>query len=334
MRRGLVIGKFRPPHRGHKFLIDEAAHRCDALVVLVLADTRDYFSGEERAAWLREMVPSADVRLVVGDVPESCEEHDTDARLECLALIRAAVPEPIDVLFSSASYGGTVARWLECDHEAIDPHREHYAISTAMIRERPVEGLAYVSPSVRAAIVPRIIVVGAESTGKTTLSRALAERYDTLWIGEYGRDYTVWLGQRADHPVTWTDDDFVAIAREQQLREDAAARQSQPVLLCDTDVFATMIWYERYRRMQSPPLLDRPLPGRRFYLHAESDVPFVQDGLRDGEHIRSWMSERFRVELTANDYDHITLSGDWESRAVRALEAVERAMSQPIPLFA
>ena len=63
MTRGLVIGKFLPPHRGHAFLIETARRQVDHLVVLVCSLGREPIPGDRRVEWLREMLPGADVRL-------------------------------------------------------------------------------------------------------------------------------------------------------------------------------------------------------------------------------------------------------------------------------
>ncbi|MFN8514048.1 MAG: adenylyltransferase/cytidyltransferase family protein [Chloroflexia bacterium] len=54
-RTGVVIGKFYPPHRGHRYLIDTAAARVDHLTVIVCGKPEQLLSGELRAAWLREI---------------------------------------------------------------------------------------------------------------------------------------------------------------------------------------------------------------------------------------------------------------------------------------
>ena len=75
----------------------------------------------------------------------------------------------------------------------------------------------------------RIVVTGSECTGKTTLARALAEHYDTIWIPEYARQF---VRQKGAHPEYA---DVEAIARGQIRSEDAAATTDQVLLVQDTD---------------------------------------------------------------------------------------------------
>src|SRR4051812_25881583 len=88
----------------------------------------------------------------------------------------------------------------------------------------------------------RVVLVGAESTGKTTLARLLAAHYQTAWVPEYGRPY--WDGLLTSTSAAYTTEDFVHIAVTQQRMEDMLARHANRVLICDTDAFTTWLWHE------------------------------------------------------------------------------------------
>ena len=91
--------------------------------------------------------------------------------------------------------------------------------------------------------VKRICLLGAESTGKTTLARSLAAAYGTVWNPEYGRPYTE-LGRDPDAP--WTSAEFTHIARIQCWYEDCLAGSARRALFCDTDAFTTALFHEVY----------------------------------------------------------------------------------------
>ena len=85
--------------------------------------------------------------------------------------------------------------------------------------------------------------------------------------------------------------------------EDAAARQADRVLICDTPAFATSLWHERYLGRLSPEVEAIAASYRyELYLLTDVDIPFVQDGTRDGEHIRHGMHRRFVEWLTAHGH--------------------------------
>src|SRR5262245_43473794 len=85
--------------------------------------------------------------------------------------------------------------------------------------------------------VLRVCLVGAESSGTTTLAQRLAAHYDTLWVPEYGRDYTE-ARKVAGARYEWKSPEFIHIATKQQEHEDMVAQQARRVIFCDTDALA------------------------------------------------------------------------------------------------
>lgn len=205
------------------------------------------------------------------------------------------------------------------------------------------------TPSERAELCSRVILVGSESTGKTTLAQQLVDEYrsrggiwtETLWVPEYGREYTEILIQRQGkidedpdaivHSAEWVASDFAAIAVEQQLMEDEAAGSGSPVLFCDTDAFATQLWERRYLGPTSHAALDAVpvLPPRALYLVADIDgVPFEQDGIRDGEDYRPIMQQWFVEALTAQGEHWALVTGDEEERLGRSILLIDDVLAR------
>lgn len=175
-------------------------------------------------------------------------------------------------------------------------------------------------------MIKRVAIVGAESTGKTTLAQELAQHFKTVWVPEYGREYTeISVGPEAFFQHKWRDDEFVHIAKKQVELEDQLARDANRVLVCDTDVLATCIWQERYMGHVSPEV-ERIASQRRYslYLLTNCEIPFMQDGLRDGEHLREGMTQRFRDELTKRQWPWILIHGSHEQRMRSSLDAIEK----------
>lgn len=308
---GLVIGKFFPPHRGHKHLIDTARSQVDRLSVIVCDKPEMRPEGSLRAAWLREIHPDAEVILIHDDLPDD----DSFLWAENTKRILGGPP---DVVFTSEDYGVPYTRFLGCDHVLVDRERVAVPCSGTLVRTAPLETLEFLEPCVRAYYVLRVAVVGAESTGTTTLARDLAEAYETAWVPEYGREYWIEKVRRGEEE-RWTEDEFVHIAEEQAHREDLAAREANRVLFCDTDPFATSVWFERYMNRRSPRV-EEVSEGRRYdvtFLTGD-ETPFEQDGWRDGEHIRHWMHERFVQRLEEAGRDFVLLRGDPVDRLRRA----------------
>jgi HTH-type transcriptional repressor of NAD biosynthesis genes len=319
MTRGLVIGKFYPPHRGHKLLIDTALAQVDRLDVLVCVRSEQTISGDLRTRWLREMCPAACVRPI--DDPGEDDNSEFWAQYTLRILGRAP-----DVVFSSEDYGEAYARFLGCRHVMVDRERKCAPISASEIRAAPFPHWEYLEPGVRAYFAKRISVVGAESTAKTTLAGDLARHYQTVWVPEYGREYCENLQAAGVDLWTykWRSSEFAAIARKQQEMEDELARAANRILICDTDVLATGIWHERYLEIRSPEV-EAMVAARphHLYLLTDCDLPFVQDGLRDGETIRQWMTRRFEEVLTEQCLPWVKISGSGDQRLAKSIFEVD-----------
>ncbi|MFE3559267.1 AAA family ATPase [Streptomyces sp. NPDC059193] len=160
----------------------------------------------------------------------------------------------------------------------------------------------------------------------------------TGWVAEYGRRYSEekLAAARAAHPaatwedVSFTSREFPVIARRQDADEERAARLGSPVLFCDTDSFATGIWHERYTGGRSEEVeKTASLTTRHLYLLTDdADVPFEDDGLRDGPHLRPWMTGRFREELERTGRRFLVVRGDREQRLAAAVTAVDELLAE------
>lgn len=180
--------------------------------------------------------------------------------------------------------------------------------------------------------VKRICVVGAESTGTTTLAQELAQHYQTLWVPEYGREYTEKLAEQGVDVwhYHWRSEEFVHLVKVQQEREDLAAAQANRVLICDTDALATAIWHEHYLHRRSAEV--EALANQRhyaLYILTACDIPFVQDSIREGEHTRAWMTRRFEEELALRPEPWIKVSGSPQDRLRAAVKAVDGLLERP-----
>ena len=319
-KRGVIIGKFYPPHKGHEYLIQQGLSNADQLTVIICDKKGQSIPGELRAAWLRELFPKATV-IVVEDLLE-----DTDSEGWAKFTIKTLGYRP-DIVFTSEKYGYNYAKFLRAQHVLVDIDRKAVPICATMIRNKPLANWDHLSPCVQAYYAKRVCVVGAESTGKTMLAKALGDHYQTSWVPEYGRIYSEgrWKSLETEG---WRTDEFVHIARQQNLMEDAFARHCRKILFCDTDSFATSLWHERYVGHVAKDV-DNVSAGRKYdlYVLADVDIPFVQDGLRDGEKIRKSMQERFRQELEGRKKPFLVLSGTHEQRMKRAIEVCDKLMA-------
>jgi HTH-type transcriptional repressor of NAD biosynthesis genes len=357
-RHGLVVGKFYPPHAGHHLLIRAAAAACDSVTVLVEAASVESISLAERVTWLRaEHEGEAGVTVVgaVCDVPiDMADEQVWVAQLAVMsAALRGAGRPLVEAVFSSENYGDELAERFGAVHVCVDPGRTSVPVSGTAVRNDLAGYWHALAPATRAGLTTRVVVVGAESTGTTTMAKRLAEHYarrgggwgSTAWVPEYGREYTVELLERArasarakrrappePADLVWTPSDFVAIAARQTELENAAAAAGSPLLVCDTDAFATAVWERRYLGSDSraaTAFAGPLLPRRDLYLLTDSEgVPFEQDGLRDGEAIRAAMTGWFVEALSAAGHPWVLLTGTREQRLRLAVRSVDQTLQR------
>jgi HTH-type transcriptional repressor of NAD biosynthesis genes len=223
-----------------------------------------------------------------------------------------------------------------------------------MTHRDPFAGWESLPPASRQSLAVRVVLVGAESTGKTTLTQDLVEHYrarggiwaNTLWVSEFGRAYTVakiaetGFGFNDDaefRSADWTSSDFAVIAREQQRLEDAAAAAGSPVLFCDTDALATQIWERRYLGERSTDARDAlpHLPPRALYLLTDHrDVAFTQDGIRDSEEFRETMTQWFADELGKRGERTRVVRGGRSERLAECIRLVDEVLDEQPPLAA
>jgi NadR type nicotinamide-nucleotide adenylyltransferase len=336
---GLIVGKFYPPHAGHHALIAAAEAACDRVTVVVAPSTRESVPLAARLEWLRE-AHGPRVRFVGVHDDHPVDYNDPDVWELHMAIFRSAVGDArVDAVFSSEAYGVELAERFAAAAVVVDLDRARVPVSGTAVRDDPPAHWHVLGPGARGWLAKRVVVAGAESTGTTTMARALARHYrlrggpwrDTRWVPEFGRELTErkLAALRAADPgatifdVTWDRADFVTVAEEQNRAEDRAARAGSPVLFGDTDVFATTIWEERYLGSTSDEVRALVRAPDLYLLTDDRDVPFRDDGLRDGEHLRTWMTGRFRDELDAIAVPHLVLTGSYAERLRAAVRATD-----------
>lgn len=159
--------------------------------------------------------------------------------------------------------------------------------------------------------VLRVVLLGAESTGKSTLAAELARTYETLWNPEYGRPYTE-IGR--DPSTPWTSDEFTAIARVQVWYEDFLAPFARRVLFCDTDPFTTAVFHEAY--LGAPTDAFDDLLARPYDLTVVCgvDVPFAQDAIREFHERRQSLHERYLARARSCPWPWVLAEGSVPER--------------------
>lgn len=322
---GMVLGKFYPLHAGHAHLIRTAQLRCDRVTVLLIGSSVESIPLEVRAEWLREDHPGVRLVAALDDTPvDFTSAAAWDAHTRTIARLLAG---PVDAVFTSDAYGAELARRLDAAWVQVDADRTRHPVSGRAVRADPAGHWWALSAAVRAWFTQRVVVLGAESTGSTTLVMALAEHYAIGWVPEYGRTHSEIRTGGLSAP--WLPEEFMLIADRQRALEQAAQRRApKPLVICDTDVLATALWSERYVGLRNQAIFDLAAEHRpALYLLTGDEIPFVQDGMRDGEHLRHAMQQRFRAELAAQPVPWLEVHGSVSERLRLAVPAVDLAVA-------
>ena len=354
MPAALVTGTFNPPHMGHVKLIKAAIEKRDHVVVVVLAQPHDRFSAELRARALEQDCIAEGVTESSMTILHGYESTPYDPENDAVVRSNARVIEAhlrhapsVDMLVTSEANGQRFAELLGLHHFSYDPDRAIIAVSSTQIRANLVANWHLLGPGSRELLAIRAVFIGAESTGTTTTTLAVQDQLmarggnfvQTNWIREYGRDLTMRKKEQAEamglseYAVPWTPTDFVEIAVVQQQLEDVAARTGGPVVCCDTDVFATLIWERRYLGVKASLPMPPNNPNRIYFVTQPDGVPFVPDKIRDSEQLRFSMTREFEDELIGTSRAWVALDGPVETRVDLAMHAIDDALRQAFAFY-
>lgn len=320
-KKGLVVGKFYPPHKGHRYLIETGIKNCENLYLIICQKPDEYPCGKLRLEWIQEMFPSVHT-LLIDDI------YPNDSKIWAEITVKYLKFAP-DVVFTSEDYGFKYCEYLKSVHIQVDKPRITVPISGTQIRNNPLKYWDYIDLPLREFYAKRIVIIGPESTGKTTLCKRLAEYYNTLWVEEVGRIVSEEkIKERSDDKIEyeWKSEEFDEIALKQNQLENQKARLCNKVLICDTNSLATYIWHRRYMEHDRKEILDiyNEIKKPDLYLITTPEgVPFVQDGYRDGEHFRESMFKDFEELLKKEEINYEILDGDYENRYVKAVKIID-----------
>lgn len=330
---GFLLGKFMPPHLGHLYCAEVGKRRCDVMTVLVCSHDAEPIDGHKRADWMGACLPQPEYRVLHmhRDIPQEPKDHPN-----FWPIWRAAIaefhPEPIDWVFGSESYVHRLAQEVGARPFPVDPERQVVPVSATAIREDPSRNWAYVPGPVRGHFQRRLVLLGAESTGKTVMSNALAQRLNGRPIPEYGREYDAVFR----HGQDWNVSDFEAIISGHKALADTMAARSGPVVIEDTDAVQTLVWAEALLGDVPETLIDQARAGveGKSYLLLDHETPWHDDGTRyfANPARRAFFTHRLREWLESFDADWQPIEGpDWCARTATAEATLDALCSVSDP---
>ena len=343
-RLGLVVGKFSPLHLGHEHLITTALKACEQ--VAVVGYSQPTFPGctrERREAWVARRFPQVlNMQLDDETLRLRCTERgvawrrippntapDAEQQDWLAWLLDGPLGLRPDAMFASEAYVHPTCERLgrlwgqEVTPVCVDPHRLRHPVSATQIRQDPHAHRNHLHPDVYRDFVRRVVLLGGESSGKTTLAQALAKEFRTAWVPEYGRERWVERGGQL------TLQDLLDIGRIQVEREQAMLAQARGVLFCDTSPLTTL-GYAGWMFDASPESLQ--VLGQRPYdlmVLCEPDFSFVQDGTRRQPDFRATQQAWYELQLAARSEPVLRVHGGVSERVGQVRAALSDLWSLP-----
>lgn len=324
---GLTLGKFAPLHRGHQFLIETALAEMDEVIVMIYdcPETTDVLLSV-RANWIRQLYPR--VRVIeawdgpteIGDTPVIKQAHEA-------YVLRQLQGQRVTHFYSREFYGehmsvalGAVNRLLDWTPDSTWGNRTAVPISATQIRASPHAHRPFLHPLVYRDLITHVVFLGAPSTGKTTLAEALAHRYHTRWMPEYGREY--WETHQVDRRLSLEQLEDIAVGHLE--REEAHLAQANRYLFTDTNALTTYRFSLYYHGNATPylaELANRCSVRYDLVFLCEADIPYDDTWDRSGEGNRAVFQKQIVSDLLVRRIPFFRVRGDLQSR-IRDVEQV------------
>jgi len=334
MTVGMFAGKMIPMHRGHTYVATQASNMCDELYWGLshcfsrdrMLCHRSHFqncTAEQRLTWMR-MVAKDMPNVKVFDFEDADGDNYTSWQ-EGADAIRAAIGKPIDYVFGSEpSYREIFAEvHPEAEYVLIDAGREYFPISSTQIRkEGPYKHWFMMPDVVRPYFVKKVVIVGPESCGKSTLVHSLARTFDTTYVDEFGRTMCEKVGGIP------TIEHYPTIAYGHKMMEYEAVSRATRVVFIDTEVLTTLFYKNLYTDDRNDTLYLEIAKHQNYdlWIFLTPDVEWVDDGLRENPHTRERDSQRIQEMLESFKIDFVKVGGTYQQRYMTSLKLVNNLL--------
>lgn len=337
-----------PPTTGHLQLIQFASSLADTCTIMLTTQPDEPFV-QERVDALYQAIERLPYRpsIVHYSRPMDPDPESPGFRDRWAGIMIGAGAEPGDLLVISEEWGRWLAEMTQMDWRPYDIRREINTAKGTLIREDPHLYWYDIIPEFRRHLQVRVTIFGAESTGKTTLAKAIANRMGALCLPEYARPYLETVGNE----INWAS--MQAIYEGQRALQQADWYED-PLVIQDTDLFSTFgYWWNMRERIGENPnprstegwgikddwpaeglMEDAQALASDLYIVLPSAIPFEPDPLRYGGDHRE-IEDPYWIKLVSGQNLNYVVLPEHETDAwvdgVQAL--IEEAMTNKAKLI-
>jgi HTH-type transcriptional repressor of NAD biosynthesis genes len=317
MRRGLVLGKFMPIHKGHIKLIEHALLNCDRLIIWVCVSNKETIPASMRLYWVTKIFEdNPKIEPVLFEYDETVFPNTSESSRVVSKIwseeIKQNLP-PIDVIMSSEKYGDFVAEYLNIEHIYYPISR---VTSATDIRNNPYKNWQFIPEIVKPYFYRKICILGTESTGKSILTKELANYFNCDYVSEVGRDIV-------ENTNTCQVEDLNKIAETHANKIILKERELKRILFIDTDINTTKSYskFLFHQKLEVENWIEKANKCD-LYLYLDNDAPFIQDGTRLSEEDRNKLDSFHKKQLNESGIKYFIINGNWNQRFEKSLKVI------------
>jgi len=322
MIKAFVFGKFLPFHKGHEAMISFALTKCDFLSVLVCCDNEENINGQVRKKWIETTfvgTKNMEVKILSYDnrlLPNTSQTSSNVSEIWSHEF-KKRYPD-YNLLITSEPYGELVADFMSIKHIAFDLDKSRHPISASAIRKDLISNWHYLPNAVKPYFAIKVVILGTESTGKTTLAGQLAKHYNSSFVLEAGRELI-------PDSTNFAFEDLNVVANEHAKRIDEAIFGNSPLIIIDTDVHITKS-YAKFAFDRDLHVNDHVYNTNKadLYLYLNNDAPYYQDGTRLNKTARDLLDQSHRDVLADHQIKLVEISGNWQNRLDQAISEITK----------
>lgn len=316
----MFSGSFDPLHLGHISVITEASSMCEEFhIILNYSKTRDRIDYKQRYKWLMQIAKNYD-NIIVHLVEDIQPSRDNYNWTNLANSIKQKVVKHIDVVFCGSDYSqSNIFERLYPDSSIYYTDREVIDISSSQIYDNPFKYWDFIPRVVRPYFVKKVLIIGREHSGKSTLAQSLALRHNTVYIEAD-------IELKSGHILL--ESDFYEIMIRHKNLELSKAQEANKLLFIDTDCLTTLyhqgLQYEKSLKHRYYTELACSMNALSTYdliLLLESDIEIA------GNNEQNASKNMLKAIFDGNGLNYKVIKGSWHNRLDVAEQYIKELMS-------